>query len=74
MSKEVKTEFSSSEVDAGTYEETNSSAWGRFKSKAALEVNYSQIVPNSKWTNKGSSRLLHITIMIDKFRLGSCCA
>ncbi|KAH6679608.1 NCS1 nucleoside transporter family [Halenospora varia] len=49
---EVKTEFSSSEVDAGTYEETNSSAWGRFKSKAALEVNYSQIVPNSKWTNK----------------------
>jgi hypothetical protein len=53
MSKESKNEVFSAEVDAGTFEDTKSSLWRRFKGKARLQVNESSIAPGSKWSNKG---------------------
>jgi hypothetical protein len=54
MSKEGKNEVSSSELDAGMFEDTNSSLWRRFKGKATLQVNESSMAPDSKGSNKGT--------------------
>jgi hypothetical protein len=53
MSKEVKNEVSSSEVDTGIFEDAHPSLWQRVNGRASLQLNESRMATGTKWSNKG---------------------